>query len=66
MYKENLALNNLKWLMCHKAKPKRSNLYSCSFPLFLSLNLNWVYIYIEVYLKDQFLFSSGQVASLLN
>ena len=21
MYKENLALNNLQWLMCHKIKP---------------------------------------------
>ena len=22
MYKENLALNNLQWLICHKTKPK--------------------------------------------
>ena len=22
MYKENLALNNLQWLVCHKTKPK--------------------------------------------
>ena len=22
MYKEDLALNNLQWLICHKTKPK--------------------------------------------
>ena len=25
MYKENLALNNLQWLICHKIKSNRSN-----------------------------------------
>ena len=30
MYKENLALSNLQWLMCHKIKPKSlSHLDSC-------------------------------------
>ena len=24
MYKEDLALNNLKWLISHKAKPKQT------------------------------------------
>ena len=24
MYKEDLALNNLQWLICHKAKPKHT------------------------------------------
>ena len=23
MYKEDLALNNLQWLICHKTKPNR-------------------------------------------
>ena len=26
MYKEDLALNNLQWLICHKTKPNVSNL----------------------------------------
>ena len=35
MYKENSALNNLQWLICHKTKPNKSkpiyniNLLSC-------------------------------------
>ena len=24
MYKEDLALNNRKWLICHKTKPKKT------------------------------------------
>ena len=24
-YKENLALNNLQWLICHKIQPKKIN-----------------------------------------
>ena len=24
MYKENLALNNLQWLICHKTKPNQT------------------------------------------
>ena len=27
MYKENLALNNLQWLICHKTQPKPNPLY---------------------------------------
>ena len=26
MYKEDLALNNLQWLICHKTKPKQTKL----------------------------------------
>ena len=25
MYKEDLALNNLQWLICHKTKPQQTN-----------------------------------------
>ena len=28
MYKEDLALNNLQWLMCHKTKPNQNPDYS--------------------------------------
>ena len=28
MYKEDLALNNLQWLICHKTKPKQTILKS--------------------------------------
>ena len=27
MYKEDLALNNLQWLICHKTKPNKTNDY---------------------------------------
>ena len=32
MYKEDLALNNLQWLICHKTQPNKTkqNLYICS------------------------------------
>ena len=26
MYKENLALNNIKWLICHKTNPNQTKL----------------------------------------
>ena len=33
MYKKNLALNNLQWLICHKTKPNQPNFLNinCSF-----------------------------------
>ena len=37
MYKKDLALNNLQWLICHKTKPnqtKQSELNFLSFKLF--------------------------------
>ena len=27
MYKENLALNNLQWLICHKTQPNQTKSY---------------------------------------
>ena len=27
MYKEDLALNNLQWLICHKTQPKPNHIY---------------------------------------
>ena len=27
MYKEDLALNNLQWLICHKTQPNQTKLY---------------------------------------
>ena len=27
MYKEDLALNNLQWLICHKTKPNQTCMY---------------------------------------
>ena len=29
MYKEDLALNNLQWLICHKTQPNKHWLMSC-------------------------------------
>ena len=33
MYKEDLALNNLQWLICHKTQPNqlRNDFYGCCF-----------------------------------
>ena len=28
MFKEDLALNNLQWLICHKNKPNQKNLFT--------------------------------------
>ena len=29
MYKEDLALNNLQWLICHKTQPNQTNPLLC-------------------------------------
>ena len=29
MYKKDLALNDLQWLICHKTKPNQTNSYEC-------------------------------------
>ena len=42
MYKENLALNNLKWLMCHKTKPNQINMVGCR--LFNAKSCLYIYI----------------------
>ena len=34
MYKEDLALNNLQWLICHKTQPNQSNSEECIDPKF--------------------------------
>ena len=42
MYKEDLALNNLQWLICHKTKPLPSQLQRDKTPLtsVLDMTLN--------------------------
>ena len=38
MYKDDLALNNLQWLICHKTQPNQNlNVY------FKKLNVQWSY-----------------------
>ena len=44
MYKEELALDNLKWFICHKTKPTASSDTS------VSLNSLLLYIYIYIYI----------------
>ena len=39
MYKEDLALNNLQWLICLKTKPNKPNSLSLSFSLHLILSI---------------------------
>ena len=41
MYKEDLALNNLKWLICHKTQPNKSYIYIYEEDL-ASNNLQWL------------------------
>ena len=43
MYKENLALNNLQWLICHKTQPNQNPIYLiCMYKEDLALNnLQW-------------------------
>ena len=38
MYKEDFALNNLQWLICHKTQTKPNPIYSI-----------YIYIYIYIY-----------------
>ena len=37
MYKEDLALNNLQWLICHKIKPNQTMNYSKASSLDLAI-----------------------------
>ena len=46
MYKENLALNNLQWLICHKTKANQN--YKKHIPVVISL---WQHK-AEVFVKD--------------
>ena len=43
MYKEDLTLNNLQWLICHKIKPKQIYIY--------------IYIYIVIHRQICFVLS---------
>ena len=40
MYKEDLALNNLQWLICHKTQPNQTELIQCIsvFSLYMLFN----------------------------
>ena len=57
MYKEDVALNNLKWFICHKTKPNQTqtqtHIYMCMYAtdrvlytgqieLYYVLMLNWI------------------------
>ena len=50
MYKEDLALNNPQWLICHKTKPNQTKSYIFNIYIYnLALNkLQWM-----IYLKTQ-------------
>ena len=38
MYKEDLALNNQQWLICHKTKPNQTKIPPLFYSLFLSVS----------------------------
>ena len=44
MYKEDLALNNLQWLVCHKTKPNQTKPNQITY---------YIYIYIERYIERE-------------
>ena len=46
MYKKDLALNNLQWLICHKTQPNQI--------------IYIVYIYIYIYCLEDSVFANGQ------
>ena len=48
MYKEDLALNNLQWLICHKTKSNQTNLQ------YISLSFSFLYKCI-IFFIDHFL-----------
>ena len=44
MYKQDLALNDLQWLICHKTQPNQTNFHSfVGFQVFLSNTNNYLY-----------------------
>ena len=43
MYKKDLALNNLQWLICHQTKPNQTK------PNHIYL-IHYIYIYIYIYI----------------
>ena len=46
MYKEDLTLNNLQWLICHKTQPNQTNVFYGISTLIGYLILNTVSTYI--------------------
>ena len=43
-YKKDLALNNLKWLICHKTKPNwtKPNQFTCLQIVYTYIHINWI------------------------
>ena len=57
MYKENLALNNLQWLICHKTQPDQI-IYIYLVYMYkedLANNL-YIYIYIYIYITKSYIY----------
>ena len=42
MYKEDLALNNPQWLICHKTQPNQTNLFN----IILLHLVKWVQVFL--------------------
>ena len=41
MYKEDLALNDLQWMMCHKTKSKQTKLYISNTYVWRGFGIKW-------------------------
>ena len=62
MYKEDLALNNLQWLICHKTQPNQ-NRHSASF--FFQYKLSFVKWFEGMHVFESFIFQSVMTMHML-
>ena len=61
MYKEDLALNKLQWLICHKTKPNHRNNFRYKYPYlnqYLTMEKQKKNIGEKAYFEKGILFSS--------
>ena len=56
MYKENLALNNLQWLICHKTQLDQI-IYIYLVYMYKEDLANNLYIYIYIYTTKSYIFN---------
>ena len=62
MHKEDLAPNNLQWLICHKAKPNHPNTELAA-KLFTN---NLIKVYFSFFFSNSFYFFPSQMDSMLS
>ena len=52
MYKKDLALNNLQWLICHKTKPSQAKSFLVAFSFLDALSMCLFFFMVNSTLRD--------------